>query len=75
MSKSKLNKIYKYTKLYKIAFEQVKIIKLPGEDVKIGPGTVPTSNTSVSHTSTSEMVSSLRKASRLGIFNNHPAET
>lgn len=43
-------------------------IKLPGEWITIGPGTVPTSGASVAQTSIKDMVSKLRKASKEGLF-------
>lgn len=43
-------------------------IKVAGETILTGPGTVPTSTASVSHTSIKQMVSLLRKASREGTF-------
>lgn len=45
-------------------------IKLPGETVKIGPGTVPTSSTSISSTSISGMISGFKKASKMKLFDN-----
>lgn len=54
-------------KIRKIADEQYKI-KLPGEIITIGPGTVPTSTASVSKTSIKEVSSGLRRASRIGLF-------
>lgn len=53
-------------------------IKLPGETVTIGPGTVPSSAGSVPVTSIEELTKSIRKISKLGIFdkgdeaNNQP---
>lgn len=43
-------------------------IRIAGETILTGPGTVPTSAASVSRTSIKEMTSSLRKASREGTF-------
>ena len=43
-------------------------IKIAGETIITGPGTVPTSAGSVAQTSIKEMVSLLRKASREGTF-------
>lgn len=45
-------------------------IKLPEETVTVGPGTVPTSGASTSSTSVKEMSTSLRKASRVGLFDS-----
>ena len=45
-------------------------IRLPGENISVGPGTVPTSTASVSYTSFKKMASELRKASKEGLFNN-----
>ena len=43
-------------------------IKVAGEIIITGPGTVPRSEGSVAQTSIKQMVSLLRKASREGIF-------
>lgn len=43
-------------------------IKILGETIVTGPGTVPTSAGSVAQTSIKQMASLLRKASREGIF-------
>jgi len=43
-------------------------IKILGETIVTGPGTVPRSAGSVAQTSVKEMVSLLRKVSREGIF-------
>jgi hypothetical protein len=45
-------------------------LRLPGETITIGPGTVPTSDTSIQSTSIKDMVVRLRRASRLGIFDD-----
>lgn len=45
-------------------------LKLPIETVILGPGTVPTSGASVGTTSIPEMSSSLRKASKAGLFDD-----
>ncbi len=59
------NKNYPIEKAYP---ENPQEIKLPGEIVHIGAGTVPTSTTSSSTTSIQEVVKSFRKISDLGIF-------
>lgn len=43
-------------------------ITLLGETITPGPGTVPTSLASVPKTSIKDMISGLKKASRLGLF-------
>ena len=43
-------------------------LKIAGQIIITGPGTVPTSTASVARTSIKDMVSSLRKASREGTF-------
>lgn len=43
-------------------------IKLPGEIIAIGPGTVPLSSASVSTTSIKDVIAGARRASKLGLF-------
>lgn len=43
-------------------------IKLFGETITVGPGTVPTSAASVTETSITDVVSGAKKASKLGLF-------
>jgi hypothetical protein len=49
-------------------FEEGIVIRLYGEDIPTGPGTVPTSLASVSKTSIDEMIKYAKKASELGVF-------
>lgn len=46
-------------------------IKLPGETVIVGPGTVPSSSASPARTSIEEMSAALKKASKLGLFDSY----
>lgn len=50
--------------------QKVITLKLPTETVIVGPGTVPTSGASLSTTSIEEMSISLRKASKVGLFDS-----
>lgn len=45
-----------------------KTLTLPWRTLSVGPGTVPTSSASLTKTSVKDMVSGLRKASRIGLF-------
>lgn len=49
-------------------------IKLPGGIITIGPGTVPTSKTSVAETSIKDVIAAARKASREGIYDSESDE-
>jgi hypothetical protein len=50
--------------------EKELILKLPGETIIVGPGTVPTSTASAAHTSIKEIVAGFRKASKMGLFSS-----
>lgn len=49
-------------------------IKLPGEIVTIGPGTVPTARSSVQDTSMKDVIAAARKASKEGIYDSESDE-
>lgn len=51
-----------------ITKEQLQILHLPGGNIIIGPGTVPTSTASVPTTSIKDMIKEFRRASKLGLF-------
>lgn len=60
----------KSKKIGKSTDERLTTLRLLGRTITIGPGTVPTSPTSVSATSIKDVISAARKASKLGVFDS-----